>query len=83
MAAKIKACAAESGRHTWKHLGNKTAKRETLNSVEFSKKGVYRCATCGVKKLGAYRPEPYNPDADPASGKPWPIGLDAGRMGTR
>jgi hypothetical protein len=25
--------------------------------------------------------KPYNPDADPTAGKPWPLGLDAGRMG--
>lgn len=26
-------------------------------------------------------PKPYNPDDDPTAGKPWPLGLDAGRMG--
>lgn len=24
---------------------------------------------------------PYNPDTDPTAGNPWPIGLDAGRIG--
>lgn len=27
------------------------------------------------------QPAPYDPDKDPTAGKPWPIGLDAGRMG--
>ena len=26
--------------------------------------------------------KPYNPDEDPTAGKPWPTGLDSGRMGT-
>lgn len=57
MAAKVKPCVAKSRRHTWEHLGNKIVKRETMNSVELSKKGVYRCVTCGAKKYGNYQPE--------------------------
>lgn len=26
-------------------------------------------------------PKPYNPDEDPTAGKPWPLGLDSGRIG--
>lgn len=50
---------------------------------------LYRCAACGsVFDIEDEAPEededfrPYNPDADPTAGKPWPTGLDAGRMGT-
>lgn len=35
----------------------------------------------GVYPLGEPLPKPYNPDADPTAGRPWPLSLDAGRMG--
>lgn len=43
-------------------------------------KGSPHRATC-AQYGGKFKP--YNPDTDPTAGKPWPEGLDAGRIGTR
>lgn len=41
--------------------------------------GSHHRATC-PKYRGKFKP--YDPDSDPTAGKPWPTGLDAGRMGS-
>ena len=55
MVNKIKPCLTESRRHTWEHVGNKTVRRETMRSIELSRKGVYRCITCAAVKYGDAR----------------------------
>lgn len=39
------------------------------------------CAKCRANTRRRKSQKPYNPDTDPAEKKPWPVGLDRGRMG--
>lgn len=59
MAAKLKPCKTENRRHTWEHIGNKTVRRETMHSIELSRKGVYRCVTCCAVKYGEAREQAH------------------------
>lgn len=59
MTEKLKPCKAESRRHTWKHIGNKTVRRETMQCIEFTRKGIYKCATCGSVKYGEAREQAH------------------------
>lgn len=46
----MKKCSAGQ-RHRWQFIKNTTVRRQTVSSIQFSLRGVYKCK-CGVAKYG-------------------------------
>lgn len=50
----MKKCTA-GPRHKWEFMNNVTIRHQTLNTVQLSYRGLYKC-TCGERKYGMAQP---------------------------
>jgi hypothetical protein len=54
---KLRPCSSETFKHNWAWVKNTVTKTQTLRTINYTERGVYRCATCKEVKFGPMRSE--------------------------